>query len=184
MATPLLQQFPSLASYPPAFLKDLLSSPELTEAFLYSLPEVQQLAADVERLGRENEEVARQNLALRDELVALREATAQSYNHAEALKAQWTEIDKAQTNLYQQRQRPSFLHMRLRHSLTAQDDASEKIATSFIEGTGTGALTSCQGRDRALDEFIADFKAARKTYHKRAIWAERWARGEVAWRDD
>ncbi|WOO77575.1 Vacuolar protein sorting-associated protein 37A [Vanrija pseudolonga] len=165
MATPLLQQFPSLASYPPAFLKDLLSSPELTEAFLYSLPEVQQLAADVERLGRENDEVARQNLALRDELVALREATAQSYNHAEALKAQWTEIDKAQTNLYQ-RQRPSFLHMRLRHSLTAQDDASEKIATAFIEGTGTG-------RDRALDEFIADFKAARKTYHKRAIWAER-----------
>lgn len=150
MATPLLQQFPSLASYPPAFLKDLLSSPELTEAFLYSLPEVQQLAAEVERLGRENDEVARrypgprppspipttlaagaiigcsgctgtacrggtrihdrvmtdtpragQNLALRDELVALREATAQSYNHAEALKAQWTEIDKAQTNLYQ-----------------------------------------------------------------------------------
>ncbi|KAL1408207.1 hypothetical protein Q8F55_005012 [Vanrija albida] len=199
MATPLLQQFPSLASYPPAFLKDLLSSPELTEAFLFSLPEVQQLAADVERLGRENDEVARQNLALRDELVALREATAQSYNHAEALKAQWTEIDKAQTNLYQ-RQRPSFLHMRLRHSLTAQDDASEKIATAFIEGTGAvgsrpgsridspapGAEERAteRGRDRALDEFIADFKAARKTYHKRAIWAERWARGEVAWRDD
>jgi ESCRT-I complex subunit VPS37 len=58
MATPLLQQFPSLATYPPALLKDLLSSPPLTEAFLYSLPEVQNLAVEVEKLGRENEELA------------------------------------------------------------------------------------------------------------------------------
>lgn len=36
----------------------MLSSPDLTEAFLFSLPEVQDLAAEVERLGRENEEIA------------------------------------------------------------------------------------------------------------------------------
>lgn len=59
MTTPLLQQFPSLASYPPSFLKDLLSSPQLTEAFLFTLPEVQELSSEVERLGRENEELAR-----------------------------------------------------------------------------------------------------------------------------
>ena len=59
MSTPLLQQFPSLASYPPSFLKDLLSSPALTEAFLFSLPEVQELAGEVEKLGRENEDLAR-----------------------------------------------------------------------------------------------------------------------------
>lgn len=58
MSTPLLQQFPSLSSYPPSFLKDLLSSPELTEAFLFTLPEIQQLAAEVEKLGRENEDAA------------------------------------------------------------------------------------------------------------------------------
>jgi hypothetical protein len=58
MSTQLLQQFPSLAAYPPSFLKDLLSSPELTEAFLFTLPEVQELASDVERLGKENEEMA------------------------------------------------------------------------------------------------------------------------------
>ena len=58
MSTPLLQQFPSLGQYPPSFLKDLLSSPSLTEAFLFTLPEVQQLAAEVEKLGRENEEIA------------------------------------------------------------------------------------------------------------------------------
>ena len=58
MSTPLLQRFPSLAAQPPEFLKDLLSSPQLTEAFLFTLPEVQELAAEVEKLGKENEELA------------------------------------------------------------------------------------------------------------------------------
>ncbi|EKC98452.1 hypothetical protein A1Q2_07240 [Trichosporon asahii var. asahii CBS 8904] len=184
MTTPLLQQFPSLASYPPSFLKDLLSSPQLTEAFLFTLPEVQELSSEVERLGRENEELAQKNLALQDELLALRDATAQSYSHAEALKAHWAEIDKAQQGLY-------------------QDDMSEKIASAFIDGGAAGSGTASrvdspapghedgastkadtQARNQSLDEFINEFKAARKTYHKRNIWAERWSRGEVAWRDD
>lgn len=62
MTTPLLQQFPSLASYPPAFLKDMLSSPQLTEAFLFTLPEVSELTVEVEKLGRENDELARESL--------------------------------------------------------------------------------------------------------------------------
>lgn len=41
------------------------------------------------------------NMELRDELLALRENTAQAYGHAEAFKAQWQEIDKAQAQLYQ-----------------------------------------------------------------------------------
>lgn len=45
-------------------------------------------------------------------------------------------------------------------------------------------LLTSQPQGRAIDDFIQEFKAARKTYHKRAIWAERWSRGEVAWRDD
>ncbi|CAD6566494.1 MAG: hypothetical protein TREMPRED_002658 [Tremellales sp. Tagirdzhanova-0007] len=204
MSTPLLQQFPSLSSHPPSFLKDLLSSPPLTEAYLYTLPEVQELAADVERLGRENEGLARQNLDLRDQLLNLRDATAQSYAHAEHLKLRWTEIEKAQANLYQ-RHRPSFLHLRLRHSMTDQDDHSEKMASAFIEGrNGRGSGTEATSRavspgsevaphasatpdrtqNKAIEDFIQEFKAARKIYHKRAIWAERWSRGEVAWRDD
>ncbi|WVQ79254.1 hypothetical protein IAT38_001350 [Cryptococcus sp. DSM 104549] len=202
MSTPLLQQFPTLTSYPPSFLKDLLSSPELTEAFLFTLPEVQHLVAEVEKLGRENEEIAKRNLELRDELLALRDATAQSYAHAEHLKAQWAEIEKSQVNLYQ-RVRPSFLHLRLRHSLTAQDEQSEKIASAFIEGRsatssvpgsrvdspapewGAGAAAGGdRSQNKAVEDFIQEFKAARKTYHKRAIWTERWSRGEVAWRDD
>nr|KIR46822.1 hypothetical protein I312_03713 [Cryptococcus bacillisporus CA1280] len=200
MSTPLLQQFPSLSSYPPSFLKDLLSSPELTEAFLFTLPEIQQLAAEVEKLGRENEDAATgRNLELKDELSALRDATAQSYAHAEDLKRQWADIEKAQQNLYQ-RVRPSFLHLRLRHSLTAQDELSEKMASTFIEDKSAtnsrpgsridSPAPSAEGlpldraQGRAIEDFIQEFKAARKIYHKRAIWAERWSRGEVAWRDD
>lgn len=41
------------------------------------------------------------NMALRDELLALRDATAQSYAHAEGQKERWGDIEKAQTNLYQ-----------------------------------------------------------------------------------
>lgn len=40
-------------------------------------------------------------MELRDELFALRDATAQSWSHAEDLKARWAELDKAQANLYQ-----------------------------------------------------------------------------------
>lgn len=43
------------------------------------------------------------NLALRDELIALRDQTAQAYANAEQLKAQWADIDKAQSSLYQVR---------------------------------------------------------------------------------
>ncbi len=110
------------------------------------------------------------NIELRDELVTLRDTTAQSYAHAEDLKQRWVEIEKAQANLYQvshlyktellllllnvvlinltpQRHRPSFLHLRLRHSLTAQDELSEKMASAFIEGRGgnnggSGAVSS------------------------------------------
>jgi hypothetical protein len=58
MSTPLLQQFPSLSGYPTSFLKDLLSSPQLVEAYLFTLPQIQELAAEVERLSKENEDLA------------------------------------------------------------------------------------------------------------------------------
>ena len=40
-------------------------------------------------------------MELRDELLALRDATAQSYAYAEHMKQQWAELEKAQNNLYQ-----------------------------------------------------------------------------------
>jgi len=78
--------------------------------------------------------------------------------------------------------------MRLRHSTTAQDEVSEALASSFIQQTpsapfnesGTGTPRS----GREVDEFINEFKEARKKYHKRALWGEKWAKGQVIWRDN
>ena len=45
--------------------------------------------------------MAGRNMELRDELFALRDATGQSWSHAEEMKARWADLDKAQANLYQ-----------------------------------------------------------------------------------
>lgn len=45
-------------------------------------------------------------------------------------------------------------------------------------------LAAWQMQARQLEEFVRDFKAARKVFHKRALWSERWNRGEVSWQED
>jgi len=35
-----------------------------------------------------------------------------------------------------------------------------------------------------VDEFIKEFKELRKVYHKRAMWGEKWANGQVIWREE
>lgn len=45
-------------------------------------------------------------------------------------------------------------------------------------------LAAWQVQARQLEEFVRDFKAARKVFHKRALWSERWNRGEVSWQED
>lgn len=90
-----------------------------------------------------------------------------------------------------QRFNPQFLLMRLRHATTAQDDDSEALASAFVQSSSAdppqaslpGSGTGTPG-GREVDEFIKDFKALRKTYHKRVIWGDRWTAGQVTWRDD
>jgi hypothetical protein len=83
--------------------------------------------------------------------------------------------------------------MRLRHSTTTQDDISEALASSFVQssagshhtfsnGTGSGTGTPTSGKE--IDEFVNEFKDLRKVYHKRVMWGEKWAAGQVSWRDD
>ena len=77
--------------------------------------------------------------------------------------------------------------MRLRHSTTAQDDASEALASSFVQQLpSNNSLTSGSGPSRSMDvdEFIKEFKELRKVYHKRAMWGERWGNGQVIWREE
>jgi hypothetical protein len=59
-STPLLETFPTLGDFSTETLKDLLSDDRLLEAYLYTLPEVEAAAAEVERLGKENEALARE----------------------------------------------------------------------------------------------------------------------------
>lgn len=79
--------------------------------------------------------------------------------------------------------------MRLRHSVTAQDETSEALATAFVQqqptssgGSGSGTGTPMNGTE--VDLFVQRFKEVRKIYHKRAVWSDKWANGQVAWRED
>lgn len=81
--------------------------------------------------------------------------------------------------------------MRLKHATTDQDDATEAMANSFVQQQPSlpssredGSGTSTPRGNTDVDDFIRQFKEARKTYHKRAMWADKWTKGEVIWRED
>lgn len=144
------------------------------------------------------------NLHLQQPLYNLRSETQDAFDEAKSLEARWKELEKEQRDLYQvrsclidtsfpslnaslQRYTPQFLLMRLKHSITAQDDASEALATAFVRpptsvnptsGTGTPAPNN------EIDDFVKEFKELRKIYHKRVLWAEKWSKGDVVWRED
>jgi hypothetical protein len=82
-----------------------------------------------------------------------------------------------------QRYTPQFLLMRLRHSITAQDDASEALASAFVSGN-SGSVTGSPASNTEIDDFVKEFKQLRKTYHKRVLWAEKWGKDDVHWRED
>lgn len=68
--------------------------------------------------------------------------------------------------------------MRLKHATTAQDEASEALASSFVQGPPSDSSIPSNGRD--VDEFVKEFRELRKTYHKRVIWGDRWSAGQVS----
>jgi hypothetical protein len=70
--------------------------------------------------------------------------------------------------------------MRLRHATTAQDDRSEELASAFVQSSSTAPSPG----NGEVDDFVKEFKALRKVYHKRVMWGDRWAAGQVAWRDN
>lgn len=63
--------------------------------------------------------------------------------------------------------------MRLKHATTAQDEQSEALASSFVKSSPSDT----NGKD--VDAFVKEFRDARKTYHKRVMWGDRWSAGEV-----
>lgn len=71
--------------------------------------------------------------------------------------------------------------MRLRHATTAQDDKSEALASAFVQSSSMSPSHDGNGE---IDNFVKEFKVLRKVYHKRVMWGERWAVGQITWRDD
>jgi len=115
-------------------------------------------------------------------LYRLRSETKDAFDEAKNLEARWKEVEREQKEVYQ-RFTPQFLLMRLRHATTAQDEQSEALASTFVQST-TADSPSGNSSSREIDDFIKEFKDMRKSHHKRVMWGDRWATGQVRWRDD
>ena len=75
--------------------------------------------------------------------------------------------------------------MRLRHATTAQDDASEALASSFVNSIAENENgMGVNGTGKEVDEFVKEFRKLRVIYHKRVMWGDRWASGQVGWRNE
>ncbi|KAF8158208.1 hypothetical protein B0H34DRAFT_445409 [Crassisporium funariophilum] len=187
MASSLANDFPELSHLSREDLEDLLSDPVYFQATFHSLNLVKDLYRSQAELGMANERIAQNNLALQQRLYDLRTETKDAFDEAKSLEARWKELEKEQKEVYQ-RFTPQFLLMRLKHSTTAQDDASEALASSFVqqqpshEVSNSGTGTPRAGKD--VDDFILNYKELRRTYHKRAMWGEKWGNGQVIWRED
>ncbi|KAG6326405.1 hypothetical protein ID866_12684, partial [Astraeus odoratus] len=117
------------------------------------------------------------NLSLQDSLYQLRSEAKEAFDEAKALEARWKEVEREQKELYQ-RFAPQFLLLRLRHAATDQDNASEALALSFVQSSATSSDPT------DVDEFVKQFRELRKVYHKRVMWGDKWASGQVIWHDD
>ncbi|KAI6041406.1 hypothetical protein EDC04DRAFT_2669367 [Pisolithus marmoratus] len=169
--TPLLQEFPELSRLSRDDLQDLLDDPGYFQCIFHSLPPVEQLYQSLSELSTANEAIARSNLSLQDKLYQLRSETKDAFDEAKALEARWKVLDREQKELYQ-RFTPQFLLLRLRHATTDLDNASETLASSFVQSSATSNDAS------DVDEFIRQFREMRKVYHKRVMWGDRWASGQ------
>lgn len=180
-----MAEFPELVHLSREELEDLLNDPVYFQAIFHSLDRVKALYQSQSELGLANEAIAKHNLTLQGDLYKLRSDTKDAFDEAKALEARWKEVEREQREVYQ-RFTPQFLLLRLKHSITAQDEASEALASAFIhqppQPSSGGAGTP--GGDMGVDDFIREFKDLRKVYHKRVMWGERWTNGQVIWRDD
>ncbi|KAJ6559086.1 hypothetical protein DFH09DRAFT_518716 [Mycena vulgaris] len=188
MATTLLNDFPELADLSREDLEDLLTDPVYFQAIFHSLSRVKAMYQSQAELGMANESIAKHNLALQEPLYRLRAETQEAFDDAKNLEARWKEVDREQREVYQ-RFSPQFLLMRLKHSKTAQDDASEALASAFVQQSSTASYGGAGtpnggGLGKEIDDFVREFKDLRKTYHKRVMWEDRWSSGLVNWRDD
>ncbi|TFY63966.1 hypothetical protein EVG20_g6110 [Dentipellis fragilis] len=180
--TQLLAEFPELSHLSREDLEDLLADPQYFQAIFHTLRNVKELYQGQAELGLANESIANHNLSLQQDLYKLRSETKDAFDESKNLEARWAELQREQKEVYQ-RFTPQFLLMRLRHATTAQDDLSEALASAFVRSSSSDASSS-YATGKEVDDFVKEFRDSRKIYHKRMMWGDRWAAGEVVWRDD
>ncbi|KAG0699997.1 hypothetical protein DFH29DRAFT_854077 [Suillus ampliporus] len=95
------------------------------------------------------------------------------FDEAKSLESHWKDFEREQREAYQWFN-PQFILFPLWYATTAQDDASVKaLASSFCP--------SPSGNDASdVNEFIREVRELRKVYHKRLMWGDRWASGQVS----
>ncbi|KAJ7714202.1 hypothetical protein B0H16DRAFT_526272 [Mycena metata] len=182
MSTPLLSDFPELADLSREDLEDLLSDPVYFQAIFHSLDRVKAMYQSQAELGMANESIASAFRSRYTDYAPRRRRRLTMRRTWRQGGGTWRESSGRCIS-------PQFLLMRLKHSKTAQDDASEALASAFVSssstdaGSGTGTPNGA-GAGKEIDDFIREFKDLRKTYHKRVMWEDRWSSGRVNWRDD
>ncbi|THH28706.1 hypothetical protein EUX98_g5484 [Antrodiella citrinella] len=174
MTSQLLTDFPELAHLSREDLEDLLVDPQYFQAVFHTLSQVKAWYQAQAELGLANETIAQNALTLQEPLYTLRSETKEAFDEAKQLEARWKEVEREQREVYQ-RFTPQFLLMRLKHATTAQDDHSEVVASSFVQGSPSNSTSN--GKD--IDDFVKEFRELRKTYHKRVMWGDRWTAGQV-----
>jgi len=179
MSSTLFENYPELSHFSRDDLQDLLHDQQYFQAVFHSLEHVRAIYRAQDEIVMANEAIAKNNLALQDGLYNLRADTQAVFDEAKNLEARWKNLEREQKEVYQ-RFTQQFLLLRLRHATTAQDEASEKVASEFVKGSSPDGLAS----GKEVDDFVKDFREMRRVYHKRAIFGDRWAKGDVGWRDD
>lgn len=112
-------------------------------------------------------------------LEALRRDTERALLQAQQADETWSQqLEPALHESYRQFT-PGSLHAKLVQGTTRIWDQSEALANAYVEGLPLGPDMPSTPPD--TQQFLRLFQNLRTRYHRRALLAERWGKGTVAW---
>lgn len=178
------RQVPSRESDPPEFdldfLKDLsvqdlhalLADSALLDAIYESQhPQAGQLAQIVSKQEREEKDARDRVTALRQEAFEKKLECEQSLIETKELEKEWEEVER---NMYASLKpfSSSALFSELKSATTESEKLSESLEASFINQNSAN-------QNEGVQDFIKEYRSARKLYHLRNERLARWKEGRV-----